>query len=80
MEKGDFVIVETSIGEQYTEVVSPNKEIPESKLTAPLKPIIRKANLKDKSHEISEQWREKQDENKPTVGVEEIASISFFDR
>jgi len=26
-EKGDFVIVETSIGEQYTEVVVSNKEV-----------------------------------------------------
>ncbi|MBQ2983167.1 MAG: ATP-dependent Clp protease ATP-binding subunit [Candidatus Gastranaerophilales bacterium] len=33
------------------------------------------ANLKDKIHEISEQWREKQDENKPTVGVEEVAQV-----
>ena len=33
------------------------------------------ANLKDKIHEISEQWHEKQDENKPTVGVEEVASV-----
>ena len=49
-EKGDFVIVETTVGEQYTEVIIPNKEIPETKLTAPLKPIIRKANFKDKKH------------------------------
>lgn len=49
-EKGDYVIVETAFGEQYTEVIVPNKEIPESKLTAPLKTIIRKANFKDKKH------------------------------
>jgi len=59
-EKGDFVIVETSIGEQYTEVVVPNKEIPESKLTAPLKPIIRKANFKDKKHHEENKKKEKE--------------------
>ena len=33
------------------------------------------ADLKDKIHEISEQWRETQDENKPVVGVEEVAQV-----
>ncbi|MBR5305219.1 MAG: ATP-dependent Clp protease ATP-binding subunit [Candidatus Gastranaerophilales bacterium] len=33
------------------------------------------ANLKDKIREISEQWRATQDENKPTVGVEEVAQV-----
>ncbi len=33
------------------------------------------ANLKDKIHEISEKWHEKLDENKPTVGVEEVAQV-----
>ncbi len=33
------------------------------------------ADLKDKIHEISEQWRESQDENKPVVGVEEVAQV-----
>jgi len=59
-QKGDFAIVETSIGEQYTEVVIPNKEIPESKLTAPLKPIIRKANFKDKKHHEENKKKEKE--------------------
>ena len=59
-EKGDFVIVETSIGEQYTEVVVPNREIPETKLTAPLKPIIRKANFKDKKHHEENKKKEKE--------------------
>ena len=59
-EKGDFVIVETAIGEQYTEVVVPNKEIPETKLTAPLKPIIRKANFKDKKHHEENKKKEKE--------------------
>ncbi len=33
------------------------------------------ADLKDKIHEISEQWRESQDENKPVVGIEEVAQV-----
>ena len=33
------------------------------------------ANLKEKIHEISEKWRATQDENKPTVGVEEVAQV-----
>lgn len=59
-EKGDFVIVETSIGEQYTEVLIPNKEIPEANLRAPLKPIIRKANFKDKKHHEENKKKEKE--------------------
>lgn len=58
-EKGDFVIVETSLGEQYTEVVVANKEIAESSLAAPLKPIIRKANFKDKKHNEENKRKEK---------------------
>ena len=59
-QKGDYVIVETSIGEQYSEVIIPNKEIPDSKLVAPLKPIIRKANFKDKKHNEENQKKEKE--------------------
>ncbi|MBQ7286374.1 MAG: ATP-dependent Clp protease ATP-binding subunit, partial [Candidatus Gastranaerophilales bacterium] len=33
------------------------------------------ANLKEKIHEIAEKWRATQDENKPTVGVEEVAQV-----
>ena len=60
LEKGDHVIVETSMGEEYTEVVVANKEIPESKLTTPLKPIIRKANFKDKKHNEENKKKEKE--------------------
>ena len=59
-EKGDFVIVETTLGEQYTEVVTPNKEISDTKLTAPLKPIIRKATNKDKKHNEENKKKEKE--------------------
>lgn len=33
------------------------------------------ANLKDKIREIQDKWRNEQDENKPTVGVEEVAQV-----
>ena len=59
-EKGDHVIVETSMGEEYTEVVVANKEVSDSKLTAPLKPIIRKANNKDKKHHEENKRKEKE--------------------
>ena len=58
-EKGEFVIVETSLGAQYTEVIVPNKEVAESSLAAPLKPIIRKANFKDKKHHEENRRKEK---------------------
>ena len=45
--KGDFVIVETSQGEEYGEVVISNREIEEEKLVAPLKKVIRIATQKD---------------------------------
>lgn len=59
LSKGDFVIVETSFGEQYTEVVIANKEVAESSLAAPLKPIVRKANFKDKKHNEENKRKEK---------------------
>lgn len=59
LNKGDFVIVETALGEQYTEVVIANKEVAESSLAAPLKPIIRKANFKDKKHHEENKRKEK---------------------
>ena len=33
------------------------------------------ANLKDRIREIQDKWRNEQDENKPTVGVEEVAQV-----
>ena len=57
---GDFVIVETSLGEEYAEVVIPNKEISEDKIVAPLKPIKRKATEKDKKHYEENKQKEKE--------------------
>ena len=48
IEKGSFVIVETSMGKEYGEVVISNRYISEEKLNKPLKKIIRIANNKDK--------------------------------
>ena len=44
---GDKVIVETTRGIECGTVVIPNREIDDSMITAPLKPIIRKANEND---------------------------------
>ncbi len=60
LKKGDHVIVETAMGEEYTEVIVPNKEMPATKLTAPLKPIIRKANYKDSKHNEENKKKEKE--------------------
>lgn len=48
IEKGDFVIVETSMGKEFGEVVVPNRTIMDEKLEKPLKKIIRVATNKDK--------------------------------
>ena len=48
--KGDKVIVETSQGEEYGEVVIPNRFVEDDKIVAPLKKVIRIANYKDHKH------------------------------
>lgn len=48
LEKGMNVIVDTAMGEEYGEVVFPNKEVDEKNITEPLKKVIRIANEKDK--------------------------------
>lgn len=60
LKKGDHVIVETSMGEEYVEVAVPNKEIDDSKLTNPLKKIIRKATEKDRRHHEENKKKEKE--------------------
>lgn len=57
---GDHVIVETSLGEEYAEVVIPNKEVPEEKIVAPLKPVIRRATEKDIKHYEENKKKEKE--------------------
>ncbi|MBQ9657551.1 MAG: stage 0 sporulation family protein [Clostridia bacterium] len=50
LKKGDNVIVETAQGEEFGEVIVPNKKIKEEKLTEPLKNVLRIANDRDKKH------------------------------
>ena len=57
---GDFVIVETSLGEEFAEVVIANKEVDESKIVAPLKPIERIATEKDIHHNEENKRKEKE--------------------
>ncbi len=60
IENGQFVIVETAMGEEYAEVVIPNRKIAEEKLENPLKPIIRVATYKDKKHHEENKQKEKE--------------------
>lgn len=48
VQKGQHVIVETSMGKEYGEVMIANRQLPEEKIVAPLKKIIRVATEKDK--------------------------------
>ena len=47
IEKGLHVIVETSGGEEYGEVIIPNKEVEDEKIVTPLKRVIRITTEKD---------------------------------
>ena len=58
--KGDYVIVETSMGEEYAEVVISNRLLPEDKIVSPLKKIVRIATLKDKKHYEENKRKEKE--------------------
>ncbi len=60
IKKGDNVIVETAMGQEYGEVMIPNREIPESKIVAPLKKVIRVANIKDKKHQEENKIKEQE--------------------
>ena len=60
MNVGDYVIVETSLGEEYAEVVIGNREVSEDKIVAPLKPIKRVATARDKKHYEDNKRREKE--------------------
>ena len=47
VKKGDKVIVETSQGEEYAEVLIPNRYVDDDKIVAPLKKVLRIATYKD---------------------------------
>ena len=50
LKKGDKVIVETAQGEEYGEVMIPNRTVSEDKIIEPLKLILRIANGRDHRH------------------------------
>ena len=56
----DFVIVETSQGEEYGEVAIANRPIEEEKIVSPLKRVIRIATEKDKKHNEENKKKEKE--------------------
>lgn len=60
IEKGKHVIVETSMGKEYGEVVITNRHLPEEKIVAPLKKIIRVANEKDAKQNRENKEKEKE--------------------
>lgn len=56
----DFVIVETSQGQEYGEVVISNRAMPEENIVKPLKKVIRIATYKDKKHYEENKQKEKE--------------------
>ena len=50
VKKGDKVIVETAQGEEYGEVMIPNRNVEDDKIVEPLKRVIRISNYKDHKH------------------------------
>ena len=55
----DFVIVETSQGEEYGEVVIANRSMPDEMVIKPLKKVLRIATDKDKKHYEENKEKEK---------------------
>ncbi len=60
VKKGDHVIVETSQGEEYAEVIIPNRKIQEERIVEPLKNVLRLANETDTKH--YEECKKKEEE------------------
>ena len=58
--KGQYVIVETAMGKEYGEVVIANRQLPDQKLVAPLKKIIRIGTEKDKKQNEQNKKDEKE--------------------
>ena len=57
---GDGAIVETARGVEYGDVVIPRRTVEEAKITKPLKPVIRKADEKDRKRLEENKKKEKQ--------------------
>jgi len=60
VQKGSFVIVETSVGKEYGEVITPNRFLPDEKIKVPLKKIIRVANKRDREQNEANKQKEKE--------------------
>ena len=60
VEKGDFAIVETARGVEYGEVVIGKREVDESSIVAPLKPVMRKATEEDAEKLAENKVRERE--------------------
>ena len=60
VEKGSYVVVETSMGKEFGEVAIANRTIPDEKLEKPLKKIIRVATGKDKKQHEENKQKEKE--------------------
>ena len=58
--KENHVIVDTSMGEEYAEVVIANRQMPEDKIVTPLKSIIRVATVEDDKHNEENKRKEKE--------------------
>ena len=56
----DYVIVETSQGEEMGEVAICNRKLPDEQVVAPLKPVIRIATEEDKKHNEENKEKEKE--------------------
>lgn len=57
---GDHVIVETARGIEYGYVVLGNREVDETKVIPPLKPVIRMATDEDRAIETKNKEKEKE--------------------
>jgi len=60
VQKGAFVIVETSVGKEYGEVIIPNRFLPDERIKMPLKKIVRVANKRDREQNEANRQKEKE--------------------
>lgn len=60
LSEGDNVIVETTRGAEFAEVAFPDKEVPESMIVPPLRPVLRIATPEDKKHNEENKKKEQE--------------------
>jgi len=60
IDKRQLVIVETTQGEEIGEVMIAKREMPNNKIVAPLKKVLRIANKKDEEHYKENKEKEKE--------------------